>query len=152
MPQARKPNEVHKRTGTFRADRHGETSGALALAPTYDKGLYELPPHEALERVLAEGSIWLAYTDSVMLALLRETLGLRVDLLERAKLGDLAALRGLSLLDERVHKMLSDLGFTPTARSRLGVAEVKARSKLEELRERASKVADKGSAGGQTKG
>jgi P27 family predicted phage terminase small subunit len=33
-------------------------------------------------------------------------------------------------------KLLSVMGLTPTDRSRLGLAEVKARSKLEELRER----------------
>jgi hypothetical protein len=41
--------------------------------------------------------------------------------------------RGLRELDRQIVSNLSLLGFTPADRSRLGVAEVKARSKLEEL-------------------
>jgi hypothetical protein len=37
-------------------------------------------------------------------------------------------------LEKNITNSLSLLGFTPTDRSRLGVAEVKAKSKLEELR------------------
>jgi len=39
-------------------------------------------------------------------------------------------------LEKQITAWLSLLGLTPTDRSRLGVAEVKARTKLEELRER----------------
>jgi hypothetical protein len=42
--------------------------------------------------------------------------------------------RGLRELDKQIVNNLSLLGFTPTDRSRLGVAEVKRVSKLEELR------------------
>tara|TARA_R110000823_G_scaffold315011_1_gene445302 strand:+ start:1571 stop:2035 length:465 start_codon:yes stop_codon:yes gene_type:complete len=44
--------------------------------------------------------------------------------------------RGLRELDRQIVSNLSLLGFTPSDRSRLGVAEVKAKSKLEELMER----------------
>jgi hypothetical protein len=41
--------------------------------------------------------------------------------------------RGLRELEKSIYSNLSLLGFTPTDRSRLGVAEVKKMSKLEEL-------------------
>ena len=47
------------------------------------------------------------------------------------------AVFGLHALDEQVTTMLSLLGFSPTSRSRLGVAEIRRASALEEfLRER----------------
>ncbi len=42
----------------------------------------------------------------------------------------------LQALEKRITEWLQLLGLTPTDRSRLGIAEVKARSKLEELRDR----------------
>jgi hypothetical protein len=42
--------------------------------------------------------------------------------------------KALRELEKNITNSLSLLGFTPTDRSRLGVAEVKAKSKLEELR------------------
>lgn len=44
--------------------------------------------------------------------------------------------KALRELEKNITNSLSLLGFTPTDRSRLGVAEVKAKSKLEELRAR----------------
>ena len=41
--------------------------------------------------------------------------------------------RGLRSLDAQIERNLSLLGFTPADRSRLGVAEVRAASKLEEV-------------------
>ena len=44
--------------------------------------------------------------------------------------------KALRELEKNITNSLSLLGFTPTDRSRLGIAEVKAKSKLEELRAR----------------
>jgi len=44
--------------------------------------------------------------------------------------------RGLRELDRLIVSNLSLLGFTPADRSKLGVAEVKAQTKLEELMEK----------------
>ena len=49
---------------------------------------------------------------------------------------DSKARRGLRELDRQIVSNLSLLGFTPSDRSRLGVAEVKAKTRLEELLER----------------
>jgi hypothetical protein len=46
--------------------------------------------------------------------------------------------KALRELDKSITGNLSLLGFTPVDRTRMGVAEVKAMSKLEELKSRAS--------------
>jgi hypothetical protein len=48
--------------------------------------------------------------------------------------------RGLRELDRQIVSNLSLLGFTPSDRSRLGIAEVKAVSKLEELKLRKAQI------------
>jgi hypothetical protein len=48
--------------------------------------------------------------------------------------GDWHDRKALRELEKNIVNNLSLLGFTPADRSRMGVAEVKARSKLEELR------------------
>jgi hypothetical protein len=62
---------------------------------------------------------------------------------ERAKLrtkvwndGRLDERKALRSLEKQIVENLSLLGFTPTDRSRLGIAEVKKLSKLEALREK----------------
>jgi hypothetical protein len=40
---------------------------------------------------------------------------------------------GLRLLEKQIEENLNTLGFTPMARQKLGIQEVKAQSKLEEL-------------------
>jgi hypothetical protein len=44
--------------------------------------------------------------------------------------------RGLRELDRQIVSNLSLMGFSPSDRSRLGVAEIKSKSKLQELLER----------------
>ena len=55
------------------------------------------------------------------------------DLAARYAAGDL---RALVAVQKSLSDALSTLGFDPTARSRLGLAEVKRASKLDELRAR----------------
>ncbi len=143
-----KPIEQHKRAGTFRADRHGASLAVVAAAPLEPP---ELPPLETMESVLTAGRAWLASTDSVSVAMLRESLEERADLRLAVQQGhgDRKALREL---DKQIIGQLSALGFDPAARSRLGLAEVKAASKIEELRARqssgmAAKVVDGNYAG-----
>lgn len=74
---------------------------------------------------------------------LDERIALRIQVLRESKPEDRKALRDI---DKQVVSGLSLLGFTPTDRGRLGLAEVKAASKLEDIRDRQnrrSKVADK---------
>jgi len=57
-----------------------------------------------------------------------------------AEFGERDDRRSLRELDRQIVSSLSLLGFSPSDRSRLGVAEVKARSALEELRASASEL------------
>jgi hypothetical protein len=65
-------------------------------------------------------------------SMLEERDGLRAD----AMAGSTEARKHLRDLDRQIMPLLAALGFDPASRSRLGLAEVKAKSKLEELRER----------------
>jgi hypothetical protein len=68
--------------------------------------------------------------------LLDERRNLRIQVLQNNRTDERKALREL---DRQLVANLSLLGFTPTDRSRLGVAEVKRQSKLEDLKARAGK-------------
>jgi hypothetical protein len=105
-------------------------------------------PLEALERVLQAGVHWLADTDAPSVALLYSLFQERAEMLS----GHYQR-HELRALDKQIHELLSACGFNPAARTRLGVAEVKARSTLEEIRASqakramAAKVARKTDAG-----
>ena len=81
-----------------------------------------------MERVLGMGVPWLAESDNPTLVLLAEA----IELHEAAKQG--GSIRDRIAAQEHVGKILSQLGFDPTARSRLGLAEVRRVSKLEALK------------------
>ena len=83
-------------------------------------------------------STWLKDTDLDLLQLTCEQLderdSLRAFVLENMEAWhERAALR---LLEKDIQSNLIQLGFTPTARQKLGIQEVKAASKLQELQEK----------------
>lgn len=122
-----KPVEQHKRTGTFRPDRHG----SLAVVAQVERHEAFQPGSalDVLEAVLDRGVAWLGSTDAPTLVLLRQVLEKR-DLVESTDLKQWIELTKLA------HQLLAQCGFDPASRSRLGLAEVSAKSKLEKLRER----------------
>jgi hypothetical protein len=69
-------------------------------------------------------------------SMLREALEERHDIRERVMAGS-GERRELRDLDKQIISQLSALGFDPTARSRLGVAEVTRVSKLADLQAKA---------------
>lgn len=146
MPNPPKPIEQKRRQGTYRADRD-PSRGNLAAVPAIPAEMHDLAPSEAMERILSAGVHWLASTDAMKVGLLREAL----EDYERIRAAGASA-KDVREARAEVAKLLSDLGFDPTARARLGLAEVKAMSKLEELKARrdatrsavASEVADGG--------
>lgn len=116
---------------------------ALAIVEPIEPTMADQSPLSAFDQVMNDGVSWLARTDAPALALLRELLEER----ERMKamltegMGNRSHLRDL---DKQVISLLSQLGFDPAARSRLGLAEVKAASKLEGIRaSQAKRVATK---------
>jgi hypothetical protein len=131
----RKPTEVLKRQGTFRPDRHGPRTALAVVEPA------ELQPHEAdpadvFARVMADGVVWLGRTDTPALAMLHSLLEERAPLRADAMAGSTEARTQLRALDKQIIGLLAELGFNPAARGRLGLAEVKTKSKLAEIQER----------------
>jgi hypothetical protein len=134
------PTELHRLRGTYRPDRHGSSTSVVLLPPV--DGPPEPPRPLGPEgrrlwaRVWEAGRSWLAPSDLDLVLLLCETMDERVVLrLHVLRAGDDFDWRdrvALRHLDEQISRLLSALAFTPTNRSRLGVAEVR-RSPLEEL-------------------
>lgn len=94
------------------------------------------PGQELWDRVWTMGQTWLSPNTDVELLLmtcelLDERWNLRVRVMRDQRAEERKQLREL---DRQLVANLSLLGFTPTDRSRLGVAEVKRQSKLEQLR------------------
>lgn len=139
-----KPIEQKRLTGNP-GKRKLPDSNSIVLLPS----AYEIPePERPLqkygmqmwERIWGMSQTWLAPdTDSELLLmtceLLDERWNLRIQVLRDNRPEERKALRAL---DKQLVQNLSLLGFTPTDRSRLGIAEVKRVSKLEELRARAA--------------
>ena len=127
MTRGRKPLpiEVKRRRGTLRPSRLPPGAPLHVVAPLE---LSDLSPADAFDRVLIDGVPWLAETDYPLVALTREAF----ELLERAK--SVGSTRDQILVIRHLADLLGDLGFDPTARSRLGLAEVRAASLLDQLR------------------
>ena len=136
MPPA-KPLELHKRHGPYNATRHGPRDGARVTVAPVGK-IPDFDPAAVFEDVLAEGVSWLAITDSPTLAMLRSMMQERRELRVLAD-GTMEARRALRELDKSILSCLGQLGFDPTARSRLGLAEVKAEDALERIKSRRDK-------------
>jgi len=83
--------------------------------------------------------VWLSpASDAEVVQMLAEAMDERMVLREAVMSGDhdwrdRIALRSL---DDQIKSLLSSLGFTPTDRAKLGVAEVKQMSKLDAMRAR----------------
>jgi hypothetical protein len=117
-------------SGTANTDAGGgplPARGSLTAVPAVEPEIGDLTPAKAMERVLSEGVHWLGQTDGPTLALAREAL----EDYTRARLtGDIKLT--LAARDQ-VMKLFGKLGFDPDARARLGLAKVKAQSRVEEI-------------------
>lgn len=93
---------------------------------------------ELWDRIWGMGATWVSdKTDIELLMMTCEMIDERWNLRVKVMQSDDTAMRrGLRELDRQIVSNLSLLGFTPTDRSRLGVAEVKAKSKMQEMLER----------------
>jgi hypothetical protein len=135
-----KPIEQKRLTGNPGKRPLPETSNLVLLpavnkVPQPTRQLFEYG-QELWERVWTMGHTWLSYSTDVDLLLivceqLDERAKLRTTVWNEGRNDERKALRAL---EKQIVENLSLLGFTPTDRSRLGIAEVKKMSKLEELR------------------
>jgi hypothetical protein len=135
MPNPGKSPELKKLLGAKNADV------GMSLVPVPLKSIPE--PHRRLEEsglnlwrsAFSRAETWLQSTDLELLMLTCEKLDER-DSLRIYVIDNIDAWHersGLRLLEKQIEDNLNLLGFTPTARQKLGIQEVKARSKLEEL-------------------
>lgn len=146
------PTEVKRRRGTLRKDRMArEPLTVLPSVVTQPRMVEQVDGAGLVQRLLDAGaSAWVGTTDQLgVLTLLAEAWDerqtLRAALYDRppddldpkvALLWATSARKDLRDLEKQITQWLSLLGLTPSDRSRLGVAEVKARTKLEELADR----------------
>jgi hypothetical protein len=94
---------------------------------------------EFWDKVWGSGLSWISVnTDAELLLMTCELVDERWNLRVRVmQSNDWRERRALRELDDRIIRNLSLLGFTPADRSKLGVAEVRAISKMEALKRRA---------------
>lgn len=142
MGRPPKPTEVHRRNGNPSRKRLPAAADVVALPMVEDPPdpLRPLGPDGLAlwARTWTSGRAWLASTDADLVQLAAEALDERVALRVAvlADPSDWRARAGLRALDAQVSGYLAALGFTPTDRARMGVAEVREVSKLDALRHR----------------
>lgn len=135
-----KPAEQKRKTGNPGKRKLPDLAAVVAL-PTTERPDPPRPLAAAGSalwvRAWDHGKAWMATTDVELLLLTCEQLderqALRLTVLREGDWRERAALRAL---DKAVQDGLSMLGFTPTDRARMGVAEVTVRSKLDDIANR----------------
>lgn len=137
-----KPTEVKRRTGNPGKRPLPEPSNVVALPMA--SGVPEPPADLGLEgrrlweRVWQAGITWISPTTDMLTVEQACQAADDVAIARRRyhATSDPADARALKSLTDSLHGWLSALGFDPTARTRLGVAEVTRVSKLDALRRR----------------
>lgn len=138
MPNPPKPLEEKRRIGN-------PGGRPLPKEVAYVPGGYieparplEFAGRQLWEAAMKTGENWIARnSDTQLLLLTCEQMDRRNDLMTKIiETDEWRLYRALHDLEKMITTNLSLLGFTPTDRSRLGIAEVKKASKLEELMSR----------------
>jgi hypothetical protein len=145
MPAGRpaKPTEIKRKLGNPGRRPLPDTSVVQYLEQTVSVPDPARPllkyGKEFWDKVWGSGLSWIsANTDAELLLMTCELVDERWNLRVRVmQSNDWRERRALRELDDRIIRNLSLLGFTPADRSKLGVAEVKAISKMEALKRRA---------------
>lgn len=122
-----KPTEQKRRTG----NPGKRELKVLAPVASIRAAVAEITAEEAVARVLDHG-YWLSESDSPTVALLRDAVQ------DYARIRSVEGMPAKEIRDARaeVARLAADCGFNPSERARLGLAEVTARSKLDEIQQR----------------
>ena len=141
-----KPNEMKRKTGNPGKRPLPALATVTALpAATAQAPSHLSPKSQELWLKLRETAFWISNTDESNLQLLCEKLDRRDEFIARLQASDFVLLTDkgysyanplvgmISTIETEITKLFSLLGLTPTDRTRLGVAEVKARSALDDL-------------------
>lgn len=148
MPNGRPPKPVERKRALGNPGKRALPSQdeIVLLEPVAD---VPEPPRPLLkygrelwDRVWGMGASWVSdKTDIELLIMTCEMIDERWNLRVKVMQNDDAKMRrGLRELDRQIVSNLSLLGFTPADRSRLGVAEIKAKSALQQMLEKAEEL------------
>lgn len=148
MPAGRPSKPIEQKRALGNPGKRALPSGdSVVMLPAVDN--VPEPPrpllkygNELWDRVWGMGATWVSdRTDIELLMMTCEMIDERWNLRIKVMQNDDARMRrGLRELDRQIVSNLSLLGFTPSDRARLGVAEVKAKSKIQEMMERAERL------------
>jgi phage terminase small subunit len=134
MPNPGKSADLKQKLGSRAPALPTLTTEAVAKAPEPLRRLEE-SGLELWNSVWSNKHTWLKSTDIQLLQILCEQLDER-DVLRAYVLENIEAWHeraALRTLDKDIRDNMTQLGFTPQARSKLGIQEVKTQSKFEEL-------------------
>lgn len=141
----RKPNELKRLQGNPGNKKLPELASVVSLPPVSDAPAYLSDISQQLWNDVRSRATWVAETDRSALLLLCEKFDRRSLLLAKLEASDpvLYTDKGyayanplmgmISTIENEIFKILASLGLTPSDRSKLGVAEVKKASVLDEL-------------------
>jgi P27 family predicted phage terminase small subunit len=141
-----KPTEVKRKTG----NPGKRPLPTLATVTSLPQATEKAPEHlteksQELWTRLRQTAFWISNTDQSNLQLLCEKLDRRDEFIAKLQASDFVLFTDkgyayanplvgmISTIETEITKLFSLLGLTPTDRTRLGVAEVKARSALDDL-------------------
>lgn len=140
MPNPGKSPELKKKLGSKYANSGPEMAvEKIAIMPEPLRRL-EDSGMNFWRQAFQRGHTWLKETDLELLQVVCEQLDER-DILRVFVLDNVEAWHersALRVLERDLADNLKELGFTPTSRQKLGIAEIKAASKLDQLMERKS--------------
>lgn len=145
MPNPPKPTERKRRTGNP-GKRALPKPTNVRLLPTTSNTPEPLRPlgqegRRMWDRIWASGGSWVSGNTDIELVQMAceamdERTALRIQVLRGAEWRERVALRHL---ERSIITMLSQLGFTPTDRTRMGAGELASQSKLEQLQARVNR-------------
>lgn len=142
---APKPNELKRKTGNPGKKKLPALATVTALQTVDDAPLHLTEPQRQLWRDVRDRAPWVAQTDEPLLLLLCEKYDRRAELLAKLEASDVVLYTDkgyayanplvgmISTLETDMFKLLGSMGLTPSDRTKLGVAEVKRASALDEL-------------------
>lgn len=141
MPNPAKPIEQKRLLGNPGKRAMPKADSTLALPGGWVEPLRELQEdgQQLWDSVFKYGELWVSSrTDIHLLQMTCEQLDRRAMLNQLLPMDptDKNVLMRLAELEKLITSNLGLLGFTPSDRSRLGLAEIKAKSKLQELMDR----------------
>ena len=151
------PIEQKRRRGTLHPGREAERTGGITRIPISGVVISEVTPPESLNALgrreweyVITTCPWLGRSDLTAVRLYCETLMRRQDFQDALDSDSLMLMTstgysyinpaavGLRQMEEDLRKWMGLLGLTPSDRTRIGVAEVQAKSTLERLAEKKS--------------